>query len=129
MTCYGTRKAFTFMCAETPTLNVWSWNECIARFAIESTNSLHIKIPTGISMFFASLSKPTMTQLTRRKAWRPCESPIRTCSRYGRGWGPERGGVRSRRENEFSHGAACAHQQGKDAVCQGSRTEFQQREI
>jgi len=84
-TCFGTRAvASSFRCFGTPTINVRSWNECIARFAVDSTNILHIKIHRDKSMFCRNLSRPTMTRFTRRLASRPRESPIRTCSPYGR---------------------------------------------
>ena len=60
-------------------LKMRSWNVCIPRFAIYSTNILHIKIPTDISIIRPNLSRPTMTRFTRRQEWRPRESPIRTC--------------------------------------------------
>jgi len=76
------------------------------QFAIGCINISLTKITTGISTFFQNLSGPTTTRFTWRRAWRRRECPIRTSSRYGRGWMPGDAAFASRKprfaEQNFS---------------------------
>ena len=109
--------ASRFRCLGNPTWNVRSSNACVARFAIDSINISHGKIPIYMSMTCRNLSRPTMTRVTgRQRAWQMDEKGVSSRAR-------------SCRKSEFSCGATRAHQQREDAVCQSWRKEFQQRDL